>query len=287
MKSTRSFILRTVCVTALGFWLVGLTKAGDIAPQDEAKKLCSTENRNQYYQDFLTSYEGDKRDRAKALEAANKYLSCPANSNDQEENLAKLNLAVGRMLSLKGSYSEAIPYFLKAASYNSSVKSSPQTYADLAEAYEEGPYAVLSAQYRPFAGKDETNESLLALENIFQIVDRMIDAYARAVSLAGVELAQKPRGDGLRVREGRSGPTDWVEDLTDFYKFRHNNSSAGLKELISTIRLCRYRLSLRRSPRCLRGRSRRRNSSQNWAISYGLTRSKCNASITAGPNVVS
>jgi hypothetical protein len=139
-------------------------------------------------------------------------------------------------LSLKKSSTEAIPYFIKAVSYNANVKASPQTYVYLAEAYEQGPYEKLSAAYTSkFAGEDETDESLLALENIYQIVDRIIDAYARAVTLAGVEPSKIAPRTGWRIRHSPTGPTDWIDDLTVLYKFRHEGSDAGLKELISTI----------------------------------------------------
>ena len=140
------------------------------------------------------------------------------------------------MLSLRNSASEAIPYFIKAASYTSTVKTSPQTYAYLAAAYEEGPYAKLADAYeRTYSGKDEIDESRLALANINQIVDRIIDAYARAVALVGLESPTLMQGASFRLRSTVESPAMWLGKLTELYKYRHNASEAGLKNLIRTV----------------------------------------------------
>lgn len=232
MQRTVGFQLARVTVAGLAF--CGFASAGQTSGQDQTQAHCSVESKNQYYRDFEASHEGDKRNYDEALKAAENYLACP-DDGDHPELLAKLNLAAGRILSSKNLSSDAIPYFIKATSYNSPVKSSAETYAELARAYEEGPYAKLSDEYRErFEGKDETQESLLALENICLVIDRMIDAYARAVALAGVELPKRAQGNGLRVCTDRD-PAEWVDTLIGFYKIRHNNSEAGLKELIGTI----------------------------------------------------
>src|SRR3989442_882235 len=138
---------------------------------------------------------------------------------NKDDALAKLNYALGS-LKLKGSPDEAIPYFIKAATYNSKIKTTPILYSSLAEAYERGPYAKQSAEYQAkYKGKDETPESKLALENINQIIDREIDAYARAVALA----ADDPN------------KANWMTALTDLYKFRHDKTDTGLKEMIAGI----------------------------------------------------
>src|SRR5436309_8572445 len=72
---------------------------------------------------------------------------------EQPEILAKLNVGVARILNSKALPAEAIPYFIRAASYNSSVKNSAQTYADLANAYEQGPYERLAEDYRNRFGR--------------------------------------------------------------------------------------------------------------------------------------
>jgi tetratricopeptide (TPR) repeat protein len=136
----------------------------------------------------------------------------------KDDALAKLNYAIGS-LQAANEPDKAIPHLIKAASYNSKIKSTALTYAYLAESYERGPYAKQSADYKAaYGGKDETPESKLALENVNQIIDREIDAYARAVAL------------------GANDPNKaaWMTALTDLYKFR-NKSDAGLNEMIAGI----------------------------------------------------
>jgi hypothetical protein len=192
----------------------------------QAQSRCSTEDKKQAYRDFTSSYEGGTRDRVKALAAAKKYLACSPDSGDQEEDLASVNLAVGRMLSVKNLSNDAITYFIKAASYNSTVKTSPKTYVALANAYMD-IYEKLAEAYR--TGKVDDRQSLAALENIDAVVDRMIDASARVVALVGVPAKPSSPHSGLNLGE-------WaMESLTEFYKYRHKGSDAGLKELIARI----------------------------------------------------
>jgi len=136
---------------------------------------------------------------------------------------AYLNYTIGS-LTVEKDPSGALKHLIKSAQFETPLKKSAVTYALIAGAYETGPYAKQSAEYKEkYSGKDETPESKLALANINQLVDRMIDGYARAVSLAGSDTklaAQKAA---------------WNENLLNLYKFRNNNSDAGLPELIAGI----------------------------------------------------
>jgi hypothetical protein len=119
---------------------------------------------------------------------------------------------------------EALPAFIKAAQYEGKIKQLPSTYAYIAGSYEAGPYAKQSASYKSmYEGKDETPESKLALANINQVIDRMIDAYARAVALAGSDSKYQ------------AGKTEWMEGLTTWYKYRHNQVTDGLNEMIASV----------------------------------------------------
>ena len=138
------------------------------------------------------------------------------------EALAYLNYSIGA-LTLPQDPSSALSYLIKAAQFESDLKKLPFFYAYIAGAYENGPYAKLSEAYKVYANKDETPESKLALANINQVVDRMIDAYARAVATAGTDpkyQAAKP---------------EWVEGLAQWYKYRHDKSDAGMNELVASI----------------------------------------------------
>lgn len=137
--------------------------------------------------------------------------------------VAYLNYTIGA-LTLQQNPAAALKNLIKSAQFETPLKKSPYTYAYIAGAYETGPYAKLSEEYtRLYKDKDETPESKLALANIHQIVDRMIDGYARAVALSGTDAkftAQKPV---------------WQESLTTWYKFRNADKTEGMNELVAGI----------------------------------------------------
>jgi hypothetical protein len=137
--------------------------------------------------------------------------------------VAYLNFTVGA-LTLEKEPANALKNLIKAAQFETPLKKSPFTYAYIAGAYETGPYAKQSDEYKTmYSGKDETPESKLALANINQIVDRMIDGYARAVALAGSDPAYATQ------------KTLWNDSLTQWYKYRNNNSDAGLSQMVAGI----------------------------------------------------
>jgi hypothetical protein len=141
----------------------------------------------------------------------------------KDDALSYLDNTIG-VLTLPKNPSEALPFLLKAAQFEGKLKKQAITYGYIAAAYEQGPYDKLSADYKAkFEGKDETPESKLALENINQVIDRMIDALARAVSLSGSEAATQ------------AAKKAWMESLTTWYKYRHNQTEAGLPELIASV----------------------------------------------------
>jgi hypothetical protein len=138
----------------------------------------------------------------------------------KDDTLAYLNYAVG-FLTLKTSPDQAIDSLLKAAQYESDIKKTPSTYYFLAVAYESGPYKTLSTAYQTqFAGKPESPESKAALEKLNAVMDRIIDAYARAIASAGTD----PKTEQSRK--------EWTAQMSNYYKFRHENSDAGMKEFI-------------------------------------------------------
>jgi tetratricopeptide (TPR) repeat protein len=139
----------------------------------------------------------------------------------KDDTLAYLNYAVG-FLSLKTSPDQAIDALLKAAKYDSDISKTPSTYYFLAAAYESGPYKTLSTAYQSqYAGKPETPESKAALEKLNTVMDRIIDAYARAIKVAGTDA---------KTEQSRK---EWLAQMTTYYKFRHEGSDAGLTEFIA------------------------------------------------------
>jgi hypothetical protein len=140
---------------------------------------------------------------------------------NKDNAVAYLNFTIGAQ-SLEKDPANALKYLLKSAQLESPLKKSPFPYAYIAGAYETGAYAKQSEAYKAaYGGKDETPESKLALANINQIVDRMIDAYARAVALAGTENAAQK--------------AIWLESLTQWWKYRNDNKDAGMNEFIAAV----------------------------------------------------
>src|ERR1051325_9955969 len=165
----------------------------------------------------------DYAKRALAQLEAGKTVEDWAPLESKDVAVAYLNYTIGA-LSLQSAPGDALKNLIKAAQFETPMKKSPYTYAYIAGAYETGPYAKQSADYKTmYAGKDETPESKLALANINQLIDRMIDGYARAVALAGSDpnFAQ-PK-------------TAWNESLTNWYKYRNNNTTTGMDQLLAGI----------------------------------------------------
>jgi hypothetical protein len=136
---------------------------------------------------------------------------------------AYLNYTIGA-LTIEKDPANALKNLTKAAQFETPLKKSPYTYALIAGAYETGAYARQSDEFKKtYLGKYETPESKLALANINQLVDRMIDGYARAVALAG----NVPQFAKLKAV--------WLESLTTWYKYRHNGSDAGMNEFVASI----------------------------------------------------
>jgi tetratricopeptide (TPR) repeat protein len=139
----------------------------------------------------------------------------------KDDTLAYLNYAVG-FLTLKTNPNESLDALLKAARYESDIRKTPSTYYFLAVAYEAGPYKTMSTSYQTlYANKPETPESKAALEKLNVVIDRIIDAYARAIAAAGTDP---------KLEQSRK---EWLTQLTNYYKFRHDGSDAGINEFIA------------------------------------------------------
>lgn len=141
----------------------------------------------------------------------------PYTSKDQA--LAHLNYVIAKATA-KTSATDAIPYFVKAARFDSELKKNPLLYNELGGAYGEGPVAKLAEDYKKFIGQPESTESKLVLANLNQALDMQIDAFARAAALS-------------------SNPTEkkaLMDVLTEIYKGRtKSDTAAGLNELVAGI----------------------------------------------------
>ncbi len=112
---------------------------------------------------------------------------------------------------------DAIPLFIKAIRYESDVKKDARIYNELAAAHG-ARVEKLTADYQPFIGKPETNESKLVLANLNQAIDLQIDALARATALA--DAANKAA---------------LMERLTEIYKFRYKGTTDGLDSMLAGV----------------------------------------------------
>ncbi|HVF55778.1 MAG TPA: hypothetical protein VM934_06485 [Pyrinomonadaceae bacterium] len=141
---------------------------------------------------------------------------------NQADALGWLTYTLG-FLTLQTAPEAAPAHFIKAAQANSTVKNEASLYYYLSSAYFDGEYKKLFNEYKAkYEGKEETEESKALLARIDQATDRIIDALARTVA-----LSTKPEDKAFRDQQ--------MTRLTAFYKSRHQDSEAGLKELIAGI----------------------------------------------------
>jgi len=181
---------------------------------------------------YLASNAGDASFNAETLDFARRataLLEQGAKPSDwkpftgQSDALAYLNFITGELI-LKETPAESVNYFRKAIASEGGVKHTPVIYSRLAAAYVASQYEPQSKEFEArFGGKEATPESKAALEEINGTVDRITDAYARAVALSGTEA---------QYTEARAR---WMQELTRFYKFRNNDSADGLETYIAGV----------------------------------------------------
>ena len=179
----------------------------------------STEARTEAFNADAAKYA----ERAIQLIEAGKTPETWAPFKGKEDVLGSLHYALG-FYNLKTAPDMATTHFIKATQVDADRRNAPSTYFYLAASYQTGPYKRLSEDYsKKFANQPESPESKAALDNINKVVDKMIDAYARAVALAGTSP------------QNQTAKTQWMAQLTNFWKFRHENSDAGLNEYIAGV----------------------------------------------------
>jgi hypothetical protein len=139
---------------------------------------------------------------------------------NREEAVGGLNFALGNFAIASDKHEDAIKYLYAAAQAGGFAQKASQTYLFLGNAYTAARYTPLSQDFNArFGGKPETPESVAALARLNEAVDHVIDAYARAAALAADQQTKAAL----------------IQQLTAFYKFRHDNSDAGLQDFIAHV----------------------------------------------------
>ena len=133
-----------------------------------------------------------------------------------------LNFALGNFVKEEKPV-EAAAAFAKAVKSDSPYHTDPSAYHRLGVAILKGEFAQLSQEYnQKFGGQKESPEQTAMLQRITHLIEQTIDAYARAVA-----LSNKPEQKDAREKI--------LAQLTALYKNVHNNSDAGLNDLIATV----------------------------------------------------
>ena len=121
--------------------------------------------------------------------------------------------AMGILSLVKKNYSEAKVKLNKASELNGN---DPFTWVLLGQTINFG-YMEMVERYKAMSPGPAHDQ---LLKEIYAVIDQIIDYYAHAVALSSTEIQYKNLHDQV------------MEDLTLYYKSRHNNSTAGLQQLI-------------------------------------------------------
>lgn len=138
---------------------------------------------------------------------------------DKNEALAYLYYTVGA-LNAKNAPAEASKALLTAVKFEvPQVKNAAATYELLAGTYADQYQKTLAELKKIPEGQTETPETKLAFDNFYGVVDRLIDAYARAVAVE-TNATEKARH---------------MKTLTELYKQRNKESVEGLDTLVAGV----------------------------------------------------
>ncbi|HST52354.1 MAG TPA: hypothetical protein VLJ61_10130 [Pyrinomonadaceae bacterium] len=125
---------------------------------------------------------------------------------------------------------DAAAAFQKAAQSNSKYKREPSTYTYLGTIYERNELAKLVEDYKaafppgvPIPDEKKPQYQQM-LDQIGKVQARIVDAYARAASYMNAD----PKADATRKKAV-------MDKLTGYYKALHNDSDAGLPQLIANV----------------------------------------------------
>lgn len=143
----------------------------------------------------------------------------------RDETLALMHYALG-VTSGKNAPGDAVNAFVKVGQLEGPLKTDPLNYYFLAVAYQANEYEKLASDYKANCATQEQRDGTQCkamTDRLNLVVDRIIDAYARSIA-----YSTKP--------EFAKAKEEWMKSLTEFYKYRHEGSDAGLKEYIAGIK---------------------------------------------------
>lgn len=179
------------------------------------------------YDNFLS---GDASLNAEAAESARKAIQLLEGGKVAKADPFKnmeiargfLNFALGNFVKDEKP-AEAAAAYAKAVKSDSPYHTDPAAYHRLGVSILKGEFAQLSTEYnQKFGGKAASPEQTAMLQRITLLIEQAIDAYARAVA-----LMTKPEQQEARAKI--------LAQLTALYKNVHNNSDAGLNEMIAGV----------------------------------------------------
>lgn len=140
-------------------------------------------------------------------------------ASNKAELLGFLN-NLSAFYSLDTKPAEAAKYALKAVQSEGRYKKDPAGYYYLSLAYQAAEYAPQAQAYKAACeGKELNDECKMKLDTLYLVVDRIIDAHARLVSLTTDATAKAAR----------------LKELEGFYRFRNEDKIDGMNELVAGI----------------------------------------------------
>ncbi len=144
----------------------------------------------------------------------------------KDEILALMNYALGVAVR-KDTPGDAVNAFIRVGQLEGPLKSDPWPYYLLAVAYQAKEYDTLAKDFQARCTTQEQRDGAdckALTDRLNLVVDRVIDAYARAIAYSGTNpVYQTPK-------------VEWTKQLTDFYKYRHDGKEDGLTAYIAGIK---------------------------------------------------
>jgi hypothetical protein len=218
---------RLLCLMAVIFslWAHARPSLAQSGAATQSAKQCD-EMKARLYNRFLSNYQGTVDRMAEAYEAAKEFIRvCP----DDSKATQYLKQWVERYERAARDYelNRTIEPLIAATKIKSGdAQKDADAYAQLARAYVSGRYTAQLQEWLTLlrAGKSTRSPEVeAATARATETLDLIIDAYARAVATCGPEA------------KCQSSKLEWMQNLILYYRFKHDNSDAGLEEYISRV----------------------------------------------------